>query len=244
MSWTLYPAIDVRAGCVVRLAQGDYGIQTLYQGSPLALAQRYAASGAEWLHLVDLDAARFGSYSLCELIKQIKTSTGLRIQTGGGVRVEPDVERILQAGADRVVIGTLAVREPERVAGLLQHFGSSRVTLALDTRQDDQGSWRLPVQGWTEDSPRTLQDLLEMYRASDLRHLLCTDISRDGMLTGFNVALYETLQAQWPTLAVQASGGAAGLDELRTLRNGGVAGAVLGRALLEGRFTLQEALAC
>ena len=244
MSWILYPAIDVRAGRVVRLAQGDYGKQTLYEESPLLLAQRYAAAGAEWLHLVDLDAARNGGYSLCGLLEQIKNSTGLRIQTGGGVRVERDVERILQAGADRVVIGTLAVREPERVAGWLQQFDSSRVTLALDTRQDEQGIWRLPVQGWTKESSRTLQDLLGIFADSDLRHLLCTDISRDGMLTGFNVTLYEMLCKQWPTLAVQASGGAAGLDELHTLRAAGVAGAVLGRALLEGRFTLSEALAC
>ncbi len=244
MSWTIYPAIDVRNGRVVRLMQGDYLRSSEYGDSPLLVAQRYRAAGAQWLHLVDLDAALSGGYSLLPLVQSIKTETGLQIQTGGGLRSEADIERVLKAGADRAIIGTVAVREPGRAARWLQLFGADRITVALDTRQDADGRWRLPVKGWTEDSPRTLEDLLQSYREHDLLHILCTDIARDGMLGGFNLALYERLHALWPTLSVQASGGAAGLDELRTLRESGVVGAVLGRALLDGRFTLQEALAC
>lgn len=244
MSWTIYPAIDVRDGCVVRLAQGDFGKQTDYVEAPLTLARRYHAEGARWLHLVDLDAALSGAYSLSPLVERIKASTGLKIQTGGGLRSESAIERVLQAGADRVVVGTLAVREPETVARWLRLFGAERLAIALDTRQDQTGRWRLPVNGWTEASPLALEDLLDTYGGTGLRHLLCTDIVRDGMLGGFNLGLYQRLRATWPGLSVQASGGAAGLDELRILRTSGLAGAVLGRALLDGRFTLAEALAC
>lgn len=244
MSMTIYPAIDVRAGRVVRLARGDFDDQTLYEEAPLALARRYHAAGAEWLHLVDLDAAREGNYSLLPLLRAIKSDTGLRVQTGGGIRSDSDVERVLGAGADRIVVGTVAVNEPSRVIGWLRHFGAGRVAIALDARRDADGCWRLPVKGWTEDSPFTLDAVLDVYRDQGLKHLLCTDIDRDGMLGGFNLALYQRLCERWPDLAVQASGGAADLGELDGLRAAGVAGAVLGRALLEGRFSLPEVLAC
>jgi phosphoribosylformimino-5-aminoimidazole carboxamide ribotide isomerase len=155
-----------------------------------------------------------------------------------------DVENALKSGADRVVVGTLAVREPETVARWLRLFGAENLAIALDTRQDPAGRWRLPVNGWTEASPLALEELLDAYGGTGLRHLLCTDIARDGMLGGFNLGLYQRLRAAWPGLSVQASGGAAGLDELGVLRKSGLAGAVLGRVLLEGRFTLEEALAC
>ncbi len=244
MNWTIYPAIDVRDGRVVRLAQGDYGRQTEYDESPSELAKHYREAGATWLHLVDLDAALSGGYSLCPLLERIKAETGLKVQTGGGLRSESDIERLLKTGADRVVVGTVAVREPDRVSRWLHRFGPDKLAVALDTRQDASGRWRLPVKGWTEDSPRTLGDLLQTYDGHGLRHVLCTDIARDGMLGGFNFGLYERLLLRWPGLLLQASGGGAELDELRALREFGVAGAVLGRALLEERFTLPEALAC
>ena len=244
MDWTLYPAIDVRDGRVVRLAQGDYARQTAYDEDPLALAQRYRQAGAQWLHLVDLDAARDGGYRLHALLERIKTATGLCVQTGGGVRRAEDVERLLAAGADRVVIGTTAIREPEKVFGWLRHFGNERLTVALDARRDEQGIWRLPVKGWTEVSLGTLEQWLQHYAQAGARHLLCTDIARDGMLGGFNLDLYAMLRSRWPALAVQASGGASAIADIRSARGAGAAGAVLGRGLLDGRFTLAEALAC
>lgn len=244
MTWTVYPAIDVRAGRVVRLSQGDYDRQTTYEADPLELARRYADAGARWLHLVDLDAARAGGYTLLPLVERIKADTALKVQTGGGLRGEGDVAHLLQAGVDRVVVGTVAVRAPEAVMGWLARFGPQRLTLALDARRDASGRWRLPVHGWTEASPHTLDELLARYAAAGLRHLLCTDIARDGMLSGLNLDLYRWLHEQWPGVAVQASGGVSGLDDIRAARTAGAAGAVLGRALLEGRFTLPEALAC
>ena len=244
MSFIVYPAIDVRGGRVVRLRQGDYAVETRYRDQPLALAERYAQTGARWLHLVDLDAARAGGYTLQPLLREIAAQTGLQVQTGGGVRSRDDVAALLEAGAARVVIGSLAVREPDTVIAWLQEFGSERITVALDTRLDDDGQWRLPVHGWTETAADTLNVLAQRYADAGLRHLLCTDIARDGMLAGPNLALYHALCAAQPTLAVQASGGVRDVADVAASRLAGCAGAVLGKALLEGRLSLDEALAC
>ena len=244
MDFTVYPALDIRDGRVVRLAQGDYARETRYGDDPLPRARAFAQAGARWMHLVDLDAARAGGYTLLELLDGIVGDTGLRVQTGGGVRSREDVARILDAGAARVVVGSLAVRQPQTVAGWLAEFGGERITVALDTRQDAAGTWRLPVHGWTEDAGATLDDLLPTYLAAGLRHLLCTDIARDGMLSGPNLDLYAHLRALAPGVAVQASGGVRDAADVHGARQAGCAGAVLGRALLEGRLHLADALAC
>jgi phosphoribosylformimino-5-aminoimidazole carboxamide ribotide isomerase len=240
----LYPAIDVREGRVVRLAQGDYARETRYDSQPLAVAQAYAQQGARWLHLVDLDAARAGGYTLAPLLRQIRASTGLKVQTGGGVRSRQDVAEILEAGAQRVVIGSLAVRETRTVLDWISEFGAERITVALDARQDPAGIWRLPVHGWTETAADTLDDLAQRFADGGLTHLLSTDIARDGMLSGPNFELYRHLAAIAPALQVQASGGVREAGDVAAARAQGCAGIVLGRALLEGRFTLAEALAC
>lgn len=242
MSFTVIPAIDLRGGRVVRLKQGDYAQQTTYDFDSRALATRYAQAGAEWLHLVDLDGARGGSLENLAVIESIARD-GMRIQAGGGVRSEDDVQRLFDAGVSRVVVGSLAIREPECVAGWLSARGAERITLALDTLQQD-GAWRLPSAGWTETESRTLDELAPWYAIRGARHLLCTDIHRDGMLAGFNLELYSHLAATVPTLAVQASGGVRSLDDIRAAREAGAKGVILGRALLEGRFTVEEALAC
>ena len=241
--FTLYPAIDVRAGRVVRLSQGDYAQETRYGDDPLALARRYAAQGARWLHLVDLDAARTGGFTLPALVRDIAMQTGLLVQAGGGVRGREDAARILDAGAARVVVGSLAVREPGTVVAWLPEFGADRITVALDTRRDDAGKWRLPVHGWTETAAGTLETLAARYADAGLRHLLCTDISRDGMMTGPNLALYAHLAKTVPGLHVQASGGVRDVQDVRQAHAQGLAGVVLGRSLLEGRLRLSEAVA-
>ncbi|AXK72232.1 1-(5-phosphoribosyl)-5-[(5-phosphoribosylamino)methylideneamino]imidazole-4-carboxamide isomerase [Lysobacter sp. TY2-98] len=240
--FTVYPAIDVRGGRVVRLRQGDYAQETRYAEDPLAVAERYAGAGATWLHLVDLDAARDGGYSIQTLLTRIGTSTGLRVQTGGGVRSADDVSRLLDAGADRVVIGSLAVRQPQAVASWMARFGQDRLTIALDTRESAAG-WTLPTEGWTHDGGVDLFDLIDLYATAGLRHLLCTDIGRDGMLAGPNLSLYEALIARAPSLRVQASGGARSAADVRAALDAGCAGIVLGKALLEGRLTVDDAIA-
>ncbi|MEN9311557.1 MAG: 1-(5-phosphoribosyl)-5-[(5-phosphoribosylamino)methylideneamino]imidazole-4-carboxamide isomerase [Pseudomonadota bacterium] len=244
MSFTVYPAIDVRDGRVVRLRQGDYAEETRYADDPLTLAQRYADAGARWLHLVDLDAAKAGGYTLLPLLQSIYQATGLQVQTGGGVRRREDVQQLLSAGAQRVVVGSLAVREPGLVLDWLSAFGSEALTIALDTRQDESGVWRLPVHGWTQTADDTLDSLAARYAKADLRHLLCTDIARDGMLAGPNITLYQRLRAAHPTLAIQASGGARDVEDVLAARAAGCAGIVLGKALLDGAMQLSDALAC
>ncbi|TBR07613.1 MAG: 1-(5-phosphoribosyl)-5-[(5-phosphoribosylamino)methylideneamino]imidazole-4-carboxamide isomerase [Lysobacter sp.] len=240
MSFELYPALDIRGGRVVRLRQGDYAQETSYRDEPLDHALRYDDAGARWLHLVDLDAARTGGYALIGLIGRIRSQTGLRVQTGGGVRSAEDVERLLAAGAERVVIGSLAVREPARVIGWLERFGAEHITIALDARERD-GQWCLPTEGWTRTDAARLEPLLVRYRDAGLHHLLCTDIDRDGMLAGPNIALYARLCTLAPTVRIQASGGAREAADVLSARRAGCAGIVLGKALLDGRFTLEDA---
>jgi len=237
MNCEVIPAIDLRAGQVVRLKQGDYAQQTTYAADPRELAQRYAAAGARWLHLVDLDGARSGSLDNLAVIQAI-AADGMQIQAGGGVREEADLQRLFEAG-----VGSVAIRDPELVAGWLAKYGAERLTIALDTRRID-GRWALPSAGWTEVEARTLDELAPWYAARGARHLLCTDIDRDGMLAGFNLELYRHLADTVPQVAVQASGGVRSLDDIRAVRKAGAQGVILGRALLEGRFTVQEALAC
>ena len=242
MSLNVIPAIDLRGGKVVRLKQGGYAQQTTYDADPSELAQRYAAAGATWLHLVDLDGARSGSLDNLAVIESI-AANGMRIQAGGGVRSEDDLARLFSAGVSRVVLGSVAIREPERVADWLTRYGAEQLTIALDTRQVD-GRWALPSAGWTEMETRTLDELAPWYAGKGARHLLCTDIDRDGMLAGFNLDLYRHLAKTVTRLAVQASGGVRSLDDIRAAREAGAQGVILGRALLEARFTIEEALAC
>ncbi len=243
MSFTVYPALDIRGGRVVRLLQGDYARETTYGDDPLPRAQAFLDTGARWMHLVDLDAARAGGYTLAPLLRAI-ADTGLQVQTGGGIRAREDLDRLFDAGAARVVIGSLAVRESAKVIEWLHAFGPERVTVALDTRQDAQGRWRLPVQGWTDTAGEELDVLARRYADAGLRHLLCTDIARDGMLSGPNMDLYAQLREWVPQLQVQVSGGVRDLGDVAAARAAGCAGVVLGKALLEGRLDLREALAC
>ncbi|MCC4633894.1 MULTISPECIES: 1-(5-phosphoribosyl)-5-[(5-phosphoribosylamino)methylideneamino]imidazole-4-carboxamide isomerase [Xanthomonas] len=244
MSFTVYPALDIRNGRVVRLLQGDYARETQYGDDVLPRAQAFADAGAQWMHLVDLDAAKAGGYTLAGTLGEIARATGLQVQTGGGVRSRDDVARILDAGAARVVIGSLAVRESDTVIAWLQEFGADRLTIALDTRQDAAGVWQLPVHGWTEAAEATLDQLAVRYAQAGLQHLLCTDIARDGMLSGPNMDLYAHLRALTPQLQVQVSGGARNLADVAAAKASGCAGIVLGKALLEGHLDLKDALAC
>jgi phosphoribosylformimino-5-aminoimidazole carboxamide ribotide isomerase len=246
--FTIYPAIDVRGGRVVRLRQGDYAQETRYADDPYAVAMRYADAGARWLHLVDLDAAREGGYTLTSLLQRIAADGRLRVQTGGGVRDETAIETILDAGAERVVIGSLAVRKADRVALWLKRFGADRIVIALDTRCDETGVWRLPIHGWTESSALDLDACLTHYLRAGARHLLCTDIARDGMMLGPNLDLYRRLISRIDqsgmALSVQASGGVRDIADVAAARESGCAGVVLGKALLEGGLSLGDALRC
>jgi phosphoribosylformimino-5-aminoimidazole carboxamide ribotide isomerase len=238
------PAIDLRDGRVVRLRQGDFAAETRYEVNALALAQRYEREGATHLHVVDLDAARDGSATQRHLIAEICSGTGLAVQAGGGIRTRSHVEMMLTTGVERVVIGSVAVRAPEQVIAWAGEFGNERILIALDTRLGADGVFRLPVSGWTESTEVTLTERIEQFLAAGISEFLCTDIARDGMLSGPNFELYAELAARYPGVRIQASGGLSTLADLKALSAAGCAGVVMGRALLEGRFTLPEALAC
>ncbi len=242
--FTAYPAIDVRDGRVVRLQQGDYERETRYPDDPFAVAMRYADAGARWLHLVDLDAARAGGYTLAPLLRRIADDGRLQVQTGGGVRDEAAVATMLEQGASRVVIGSLAVRDPALVEAWLQRYGAARITIALDTRQDDAGAWQLPIHGWTERAELDLDACLRRYRDAGAQHLLCTDIARDGMMRGPNIELYRMIVARDEGFRLQASGGVRDVADIVMAREAGCAGAVLGRSLLEGGMSIEDALTC
>lgn len=240
---TIYPAIDLRGGRVVRLEQGDYARETAYDADPARLAGSYARAGAAWLHVVDLDAARVGIGRHRALIGRMVDAARIPVQAGGGVRDEAGIDALLVAGVARIVLGSVAVREPVRVQGWLERYGAERLCLALDARADAAGDYRLPVAGWTEDSGERLYALLDRYAAHGvLKHVLCTDVARDGTYAGPNLALYRTLAARYPALEFQASGGVRDLGDVRDARDAGAAGVVVGKALLDGRIAIEALL--
>lgn len=237
----IYPAIDLKDGRCVRLAQGDFDAATRY-GDPVEQACRFAEAGAEWLHVVDLDGARAGAARQSRLIGDIVEAAGVRVQCGGGVRTAGDVAALLDLGVARVVAGSAAVKRPDEVSAWLERFGAERICAAFDVRAA-AGGFMVAAEGWTEASGVALGDAISRFSGRSLRHALVTDVSRDGMLAGPNTALYADLTARFPELSVQASGGVAALGDLDALRASGAAGAVVGRALYEKRFTLEDALA-
>ena len=239
----IIPAIDLRSGRVVRLKQGDYAQETRYEFDAAALAADYADAGAEWLHLVDLDGARSGTFENLRVIEKIAASERLAVQAGGGVRSEDNVQRLFDVGVARVVVGSVAVREPDLVEQWIARHGEDTLCIALDTRFVD-GVWTLSSAGWTENSAATLDELAPRYAVAGARHLLCTDISRDGMLSGPNLDLYAHLATIAPQLSVIASGGVRSAADVQALRALNLGGVVLGRSLLEGKLTLAEAFVC
>ena len=240
----MIPAIDLIDGQVVRLFQGDYQQKTQYQFSPKERQDTYYNAGATVMHFVDLDGAKDSSKRQLSTLKTVLNHRQMIIQVGGGIRNEQDVQQLLELGADRVVIGSLAIKQPELVSQWLEQYGGDKIVLALDVKIDEQGNKTLPTHGWIKDSGVNLEDLLDNYIAAGLKHVLCTDISKDGTLTGTNVSLYQELVANYPAIQWQASGGIGSLEDIKALIPTGVAGVILGRSLLEGKFTLEEAISC
>ncbi len=236
----IIPAIDIRGGKTVRLLHGDYSKQTDYDVEPAQLARHYASLDLDKLHVVDLDGALDGVPRNANALKLVIEATNAEVQVGGGLRELSHVEALFDAGVARVVIGSLAVTQPSLVTSWFEKFGANRIVLAIDVRVSDNGVANVATHGWTETHAMTLQRLIERFLPIGLTHVLCTDISRDGALTGPSIELYEALVQDYPTLAVQASGGVSNLDDLVALRATGVSGAITGRALLEGRITDQE----
>jgi phosphoribosylformimino-5-aminoimidazole carboxamide ribotide isomerase len=237
----ILPAIDLQGGTCVRLTQGRFDAATRY-GDPFAQLAVFAQAGATWSHIVDLDGARLGRPAQHELIGRLTRTTDLRIQCGGGVRERTHVEALLEAGAARVVVGSAAVRRPEEVRAWIAEFGADRICCAFDVRRAGD-RYEVAVEGWSASGGATLREALALYPEGALTHVLVTDISRDGVLSGPNVDLISKIAAARPDLSVQASGGVAVLEDLVALRAAGAAAVIVGRALYERRFRLEDALA-
>jgi phosphoribosylformimino-5-aminoimidazole carboxamide ribotide isomerase len=237
----VYPAIDLRGGVCVRLMHGRFDAVTRYDEDPASRLAAFAAAGATWAHIVDLDGAEAGRAVQHGLIGELAAAIDIRIQSGGGVRSADDVQRLLHAGVGRVVVGSLAVSEPGTVSGWLARFGSDRITLAIDVKADGD-RWVPALKGWTQAADIDLWTALDRYPAGAAKHLLVTDVGRDGALTGPNLDLLAEIHQRRPDLWLQASGGVADLSDLTGARSVGASGAIVGRALYEGRFTLEQAL--
>ncbi|OKP04776.1 1-(5-phosphoribosyl)-5-[(5-phosphoribosylamino)methylideneamino]imidazole-4-carboxamide isomerase [Xenorhabdus eapokensis] len=240
----IIPALDLIDGNVVRLHQGDYDQRRDYGSSPLSRLQQYEQEGAKLLHLVDLTGAKDPAKRQVVLLKALLAGVTVPVQVGGGIRSEADIKTLLEAGASRVVIGSTAITRPELIKQWLQNYGAEAIVLALDVRINTDGIKQVAISGWQENSNTTLEYVIEQYLPVGLKHVLCTDISRDGTLSGSNIALYQEISQQYPQIQFQASGGIGNLTDISPLPASGVTGVIVGRALLEGKFTLTEAIQC
>ena len=238
----LIPAIDLLDGRCVRLLHGDFDQVTHYAASAAQLAADYANAGAEWLHVVDLAASRDGADADTRALFELLSSAPQKVQTGGGVRSAADVSKRLEAGASRVVVGSLSVTASTMFIEWLGRFGPEKLVAALDVRIDETGTPWPRTHGWTSRGEKHLWQLLDELVAGGLKHLLCTDISRDGALSGPNLDLYSEITRRYPGLQLQASGGVSSLSDIHRLKPTGASGVITGKALLEQKFSVLEAL--
>jgi len=236
----LLPAIDLIGGRCVRLAQGDFARETNYSDDPAAALAEFAAGGADEAHLVDLDGARAGEPRQHDLFARLAVDAPLALQVAGGFRTAEQVAAMLDAGIGRVVIGSLALTDSAAFAAMIDHFGPERLTLALDVRME-QGEAMVATHGWERGSGRTLGEVLGQFPA--VRHLLVTDIARDGMMSGPNLTLMRSILGDFPQVELQASGGVADLSDLVALNTTGAARAIVGKAIWERKFTVAEGVA-
>ena len=236
----LIPAIDLRGGRCVRLLQGRFDAETVYADDPVIVLEQYARLGARHVHVVDLDAARGSSADNADAVRRLLATGLASLQVGGGVRNHSVAQRWLTLGVRRVVIGSVAATDPQLTRDCLREFGGECIVLAFDVRLDSQGTPRLTTHGWETQTQTSLWEAVERYLDAGLQHVLCTDVARDGALTGPNLALYADAAARYPSIAWQASGGVSGVGDLEALAATGAAAVISGRALLEGRFTTQE----
>ncbi|MEX2115967.1 MAG: 1-(5-phosphoribosyl)-5-[(5-phosphoribosylamino)methylideneamino]imidazole-4-carboxamide isomerase [Bacteroidota bacterium] len=227
----ILPAIDILNGRCVRLRQGDFRTPTVYSDSPEATARAFMENGFTFLHVVDLSGARDGAVRDTTALASLLGLQGIRIQAGGGIRTKKDVEQYLQIGVHRIVTGSAAIKNPETVLRWIAEFGPQRFTIALDVRDGF-----IATEGWTAVDGRSLHDLIRWYREAGVTSFLCTDIERDGMLTGPNVDFYKNLLSSFDGIELIASGGISSLADVEDLRGADVPAVVIGRAFYEGRI--------
>ncbi len=236
----ILPAMDLIDGRCVRLLRGEFDRATFYDGAPESHLAKFAQAGAQWAHIVDLDGARMRRPQQYELIGELAGKSGLKIQAAGGVRRDFDVARLIDAGVERVVIGSMAIINPEVVRKCLHTFGPDRICLAFDVRFDNQAPI-VVTHGWTAASQLRVSDAITQYAGDGLRHVMVTDVDRDGALAGPNLELMNELVRAHPDLEILASGGVRGMPDVSALADKGASGVIVGKALYEGELALEEA---
>ena len=231
----IIPAIDIIDGKCVRLTQGDYGKQKTYSDNPLEVAKLFEGYGVRRLHVVDLDGAKSSHVVNLRVLEQIASHTDLVIDFGGGIKSENDLTLSFNAGAYMLTIGSLAVKNPDLVKGWLKDYGAERFIIGADVKDE-----KISINGWKEEGEETLYPFLERYTSEGVVNVLCTDISRDGMLQGPSLTLYENILKRFPELHLIASGGVGGVDDIRKLNEMGVPAVVFGKAFYEGLIRIEQ----
>lgn len=231
----LIPAIDLIGGHCVRLTQGDYSKKTDYSASPIDLAIEFEKLGYKRLHLVDLDGAKQGKPVNLDILRGICSNTQLHIDFGGGIKSDEDLKNIFDQGADAVSIGSMAVNEFDKVVEWIKTYGAEKFIISADVKNG-----KIRTHGWTKDSGMTINNLLERYWDYGVRNVLCTDISRDGMLCGSNIKLYTGIMSDFPECKLIASGGISNIEDIIALNKSGIPAVVFGRAIYEGRIDLKQ----
>jgi phosphoribosylformimino-5-aminoimidazole carboxamide ribotide isomerase len=231
----IIPAIDVLDGKCVRLSQGDYGQKKIYYENPVDVARMFEDAGLTNLHLVDLDGAKQGHVVNWKVIEAICKNTHLHVDFGGGVKTKSEIRQLLETGVNQINLGSVAVKEPEKLTIWVTEFGADKIILSADVRNEI-----IALHGWTETSSITLFDFITQYQTIGIRYVACTDIRTDGMLSGPNFSLYEKLLAQFPDIKLIASGGVCSIADVQHLQSLGLYGVIIGKAIYEGRITLHE----
>ena len=231
----LFPAIDLIGGCAVRLVKGDYAQKTVYSENPAEVAKSFAAAGAKYLHVVDLEGAKDGGTPNLETIKNIVEQGGLLVEVGGGIRSEEVIRKYLDAGVFRVILGTAAVQNPAFLEEMVQKYGE-KIAVGVDIKDG-----MVAIKGWTEVSQESCFDFCEKLQKIGVKTIICTDISKDGLLSGTNLELYKELSEKF-SVDIVASGGVTTLDDVKKLADMGMYGAILGKALYTGNIDLKAAV--
>ncbi|MFZ9045216.1 MAG: 1-(5-phosphoribosyl)-5-[(5-phosphoribosylamino)methylideneamino]imidazole-4-carboxamide isomerase [Cyclobacteriaceae bacterium] len=231
----IIPAIDLIGGKCVRLEKGDYSRQTTYHEDPLKVAKSFEQAGIKRLHLVDLDGAKAKEVVNLPVLESISLNTELKVDFGGGIKNRDQVERVLAAGAQQVTGGSIAAKNPEEMEAWLASFGADQIILGADVI-----NMKIMVSGWQEATSLHIYDFLTYYQEKGAKHVICTDISKDGMLSGPAFSLYEELMKRFPSMNFIASGGVSKIEDVWDLQRLGMFGAIIGKAIYEGRVSLEE----
>ena len=231
----IIPAIDIIDGKCVRLTQGDYAQKKIYNENPLEVAKEFEDAGLNYLHLIDLDGAKAGKVVNWKVLETLVTNTKLNVDFGGGIKTDEEVKRLFDIGVKQINIGSIAVTQPLKIGEWIELFGREKIILSADVKNE-----MIAISGWQEDSSILITTFLKDYIQKGVEYVTCTDISTDGMLTGPNVELYTKILLSFPQLNLVASGGVSCLDDLIELQQIGVDGAIVGKAIYEGRVSLAE----